>query len=99
MRLRWTAVVGERGVEDDVKRQCRDEVGGTGAKPSNAGIAIVAEQVEVVSDDRNASAVVQLRSGPIGIVAGDQRAVEGQGATLIHAAAKAGSVARDRSIG
>src|SRR5215203_970401 len=92
------AIIGERGVEDGAKRPCRDDVSWAGAKPFNAGIAIVAEQVEVVSNDR--MLVVQLRSGPTGSsVAGDQRAVEGEGATVTHAAARGASVARDRGIG
>ena len=95
------AIIGERGVEDGAKRPCRDDVSWAGAKPFNAGIAIVAEQVEVVSNNRSlGSVVVQLWSGPtVSSVAGDQRAVEGEGATVTHAAARGASVARDRGIG
>ena len=98
MRSSGAAVIGERGVEDGAERLCRDDISWAGAKPFNAGIAIVAEQVEVVSDDR--MLVVQLWSGPTGSsVAGDQRAVEGESATVTHAAARGASVARDRGIG
>ena len=98
MRLRRPTVVSECGVEDGAERLCRDDISWAGAKPFNAGIAIVAEQVEVVSDDR--MLFVQLWSGPtVSSVAGDQRAVECEGATVTHAAARGASVARDRGIG
>src|SRR5215217_1952005 len=98
MRLRWAAVIGERGVEDGAKRLCRDYIGGTRREVRYTGIAVVAEQVEVVSID--CRAVEQLRRGATSRgVAGDQRAVEGEGGVVMHAAAIAGRVARDRGIG
>src|SRR5215218_2258624 len=98
MGLCRAAIVGECGVEDGAKRLCRNYIVGTPRKARCTGIAVVTEQVEVVSID--CRAVEQLRRGATSRgVAGDQRAVEGEGGVVMHAAAIAGRVARDRGIG